>query len=97
MPASLFCFFLVLMFSSSLPVSMAIRDIPSSVPSTMRPASVDYMKMDNDEVTQGHQVFHDREVKGCLPKGYRRSSAPSRYVNYQPLGSCVSKNDPRKP
>ena len=24
-------------------------------------------------------------VEACLPKGFRRSSAPSRYTNYQPL------------
>ncbi|GKV08353.1 hypothetical protein SLE2022_197780 [Rubroshorea leprosula] len=96
MSASLFPFFLVLLLSSSLHVSMAIRDIPSSVPSTMRPASVDYVKM-NTEVTHRHQVFRDREVEGCLPKGYKHSSAPSRYVNYQPLGSCTSKPDPTKP
>lgn len=29
------------------------------------------------------------EVEGCLPKGGRRSSAPSRYINYQPLGSTI--------
>ncbi|KAI3517223.1 hypothetical protein L1887_16436 [Cichorium endivia] len=25
-------------------------------------------------------------VDGCLPKGIRHSSGPSRYINYQPLG-----------
>ena len=29
-------------------------------------------------------------VEACLPKGFRRSSAPSRYINYQPLGSTCS-------
>ena len=27
------------------------------------------------------------EVESCLPKGIQRTSAPSRYVNYQTLGS----------
>ncbi|KAI4346305.1 hypothetical protein L6164_007218 [Bauhinia variegata] len=31
------------------------------------------------------------EFRACLPKGFRLSSAPSRYINYQPLGStCFS-------
>ncbi|KAJ1432399.1 hypothetical protein SESBI_06660 [Sesbania bispinosa] len=35
--------------------------------------------------------FQWPEAEACLPKGFRRSSAPSRYVNYQPLGStCYS-------
>ncbi|KAI4351457.1 hypothetical protein L6164_005826 [Bauhinia variegata] len=29
-----------------------------------------------------------RDFQACLPKGFRRSSAPSRYINYQPLGSA---------
>lgn len=30
-----------------------------------------------------------KEVEDCLPKGRRHSSAPSRYINYQPLGSIM--------
>lgn len=34
--------------------------------------------------------FHgDQGVEDCLPKGIRRSSAPSRYINYQTLGSTT--------
>ena len=33
------------------------------------------------------QVFGGREVKGCMPKGFRHSSAPSRFVNFHTLGS----------
>ncbi|KAG2723471.1 hypothetical protein I3760_02G171900 [Carya illinoinensis] len=34
--------------------------------------------------------FRDPDtVSSCLPKGFRRSSAPSRYVNYHTLGSTV--------
>ncbi|KAK8485859.1 hypothetical protein V6N13_144467 [Hibiscus sabdariffa] len=86
--------YVVLMFCSSWDVAMGGRYIiPSSVPSTMRPASVDYVKI-NPQVllNHKHKVNHDKEVKGCLPKGFRHSSAPSRYVNYQTLGSsCATK------
>ncbi|KAJ1403114.1 hypothetical protein SESBI_27521 [Sesbania bispinosa] len=34
--------------------------------------------------------FQGGNVEACLPKGFRRSSAPSRYINYQPLGSISS-------
>ncbi|KAK4750240.1 hypothetical protein SAY87_027689 [Trapa incisa] len=30
-----------------------------------------------------------RSVEGCLPKGLPHNSAPSRYVNYLPLGSSL--------
>ncbi|CAN4119269.1 unnamed protein product [Withania somnifera] len=32
-------------------------------------------------------IFHGKEVRNCLPKGFRHASAPSRYVNYHILGS----------
>ncbi|XVF68529.1 hypothetical protein PTKIN_Ptkin11bG0009900 [Pterospermum kingtungense] len=88
---------LLLTFSSCSDVAMAGRDIPSSVPSTMRPASVDYVKM-NPEVNRKHEVFKEREAKGCMPKGSTHSSAPSRYVNYQTLGSsCSTKTQSANP
>ncbi|KAJ6892456.1 hypothetical protein NC651_025605 [Populus alba x Populus x berolinensis] len=33
--------------------------------------------------------FHGGEVENCLPKGFHHNSAPSRYINYQPLGSTM--------
>ncbi|GFQ06903.1 hypothetical protein PHJA_002834300 [Phtheirospermum japonicum] len=30
-----------------------------------------------------------KDLENCLPKGRRHSSAPSRYINYQPLGSTM--------
>lgn len=38
-------------------------------------------------------------VENCLPKGFRRTSAPSRYTNYQTLGStlCSTKKGENKP
>ncbi|WRX35258.1 hypothetical protein QQP08_027745 [Theobroma cacao] len=65
---------------------MAGREIPSSVPSTMRPASVDYVKMNPQVMNHKHKAFNEKEAKGCMPKGSTHSSAPSRYVNYQTLG-----------
>ena len=85
------------MFSSSSDVAMAGRNIPSSVPTTMRPASVDYVKL-NPQVNHKHEVFKEKEVEGCMPKGSKPSSAPSRYVNYQTLGSsCATKTRSEKP
>ncbi|GMP88860.1 hypothetical protein CsSME_00040689 [Camellia sinensis var. sinensis] len=45
------------------------------------------------------QVFRGKEVKDCMPKGSRRSSAPSRFVNYHTMGSfrCSTGKDSRKP
>lgn len=40
---------------------------------------------DQDFVTQKRPIFHGKEISGCMPKGRRHSSAPSRYVNNQPL------------
>ncbi|KAF7820159.1 hypothetical protein G2W53_025614 [Senna tora] len=66
-------------------------------------ANYTYMKVkphphddDDDEKKKGH----DENIRGgggsssiveaCLPKGFKPSSAPSRYINYQPLGSSSS-------
>ncbi|KAE8037787.1 hypothetical protein FH972_010349 [Carpinus fangiana] len=81
---------------------MAARHIPSSAPSTIvRPLiseAPDYATM-KPQFHHKHRVFQGREVKGCLPKGYRHSSAPSRYVNYRTLGSpeCSSGGHSAKP
>ncbi|TKY51621.1 hypothetical protein E2542_SST23139 [Spatholobus suberectus] len=42
------------------------------------------------EKGNGKRGFHGGSVEACLPKGFRRSSAPSRYINYQPLGTTCS-------
>ncbi|KAK8641577.1 hypothetical protein V6N13_010973 [Hibiscus sabdariffa] len=82
--------YVLFMFSSSWGVAMGGRYIPSSVPSTMRPASVDYVKI-NPQLLLKHK-HKVNQVKACMPKGLRHSSAPSRYVNYQTLGSsCATK------
>ncbi|KAG5238046.1 transmembrane [Salix suchowensis] len=80
--------------SISLGITMAGRDIPtrpSSVPSSMMPPldshGEDYVKM-KPLFNHNRPFFVDPVVKGCLPKGYRHSSAPSRFVNNLPLLSC---------
>ncbi|KAJ0084823.1 hypothetical protein Patl1_30615 [Pistacia atlantica] len=87
--------FYVLLLLSSWQVSMAGRSIPTSVPSTMRPLSEDYVKVKPLSTTK-NRVFNGKEVKNCLPKGYRHASAPSRYVNSRVFGGCPNKVSPRK-
>ncbi|KAK3205931.1 hypothetical protein Dsin_019977 [Dipteronia sinensis] len=85
----------VVLLLSSLHVSMAGRSIPSSVPSTMRPSSGNYVKM--KPISSTNKIFHGKEVKNCLPKGFRHASAPSRYVNSQTLGGCYDSPSSGKP
>ncbi|KAJ6927924.1 hypothetical protein NC651_011821 [Populus alba x Populus x berolinensis] len=89
----LFIYFLL--SSNSLGITMAGRDIPklpSSVPSTMAAVPLDshgedYVRM-KPLLNRKRPFFGGRDVKGCLPKGYRHSSAPSRFVNNLPLVLC---------
>ncbi|KAI9196346.1 hypothetical protein LWI28_023150 [Acer negundo] len=86
----------VLLLLSSSHVSMAGRSIPSSVPSTMRPSSGNYVKM-KPISSSTNKFFHGKEVDNCLPKGFRHASAPSRYVNSQTLGGCSNSPSIRNP
>nr|AFK38688.1 unknown [Medicago truncatula] len=73
---------------NSLDTNMAARIIPSSAPSTVtRPlfGETNYLKPHLDHK---QKFFQGRQVKNCLPKGYRHNSAPSRFVNYDTLGGC---------
>ncbi|KAJ4829679.1 hypothetical protein Tsubulata_007474 [Turnera subulata] len=79
----------VLVLLCCLETTMGGRNIPSSVPSTQEQA--EFVKM-KPEMDLRRPVFGSRGVKSCLPKGFRHSSAPSRFVNYQPLGSCSKIN-----
>ena len=74
---------LVLLFSPAMSRHLPILQ---SAPSTALPVEA------RDEITtpfRNHrqQAFHREAIKNCMPKGSRRSSAPSRYVNYHILGS----------
>ena len=65
---------------------MASRVIPRSAPSTVtRPLLSEAETLPH--LDHKHKVFRGRQVNNCLPKGFRHNSAPSRYVNYNPLGS----------
>ncbi|KDP30473.1 hypothetical protein JCGZ_16152 [Jatropha curcas] len=33
--------------------------------------------------------FGGRDMENCMPKGFHRTSAPSRYINYNTLGSTI--------
>lgn len=79
-----------------LSTTMGGRIIPPSAPSTVTRPLVSsssseaetYVKPEMNH--KERSVFQGREVKGCLPKGFRHDSAPSRFVNYKPLGSRLS-------
>ncbi|WCJ40966.1 hypothetical protein M5689_021858 [Euphorbia peplus] len=81
----------VLLLLCLMGMSQGGRLIPSSVPSTMRPLGSDgeqvFVKL-RPNLDHLKPVFGGKEAHGCLPKGFRHSSAPSRFVNHQPLGSC---------
>ncbi|KAK7312593.1 hypothetical protein VNO77_36558 [Canavalia gladiata] len=86
---SLLALYLILSLNS-LHITMAARVIPRSAPSTVtRPLFLSeaetYLKphLDHNQKV----FFQGRQVKNCLPKGYRHNSAPSRFVNYNTLGS----------
>ncbi|PRQ33457.1 hypothetical protein RchiOBHm_Chr5g0057831 [Rosa chinensis] len=88
-----------LLLLSCFDVSMAARNIPSSAPSTMvRPLVTEgedrYVSIMPQDLKHKQQVFHGREVKGCMPKGFRHASAPSRFVN---SAGCSSDMHTKKP
>ncbi|EEF28144.1 conserved hypothetical protein [Ricinus communis] len=41
------------------------------------------------KTTHGRKGFRGRDVENCLPKGFHRTSAPSRYINYDTLGATM--------
>ncbi|KAF5751563.1 hypothetical protein HS088_TW02G00578 [Tripterygium wilfordii] len=91
---------LLLLLLGSSDMTAAARNIPSSVPSTMRSLGSEtgnYVKM-KPHLDHKQPIFQARDAKSCLPKGFRRTSAPSRYVNYEPLGvvACSDKHS-KKP
>ncbi|KAK7261317.1 hypothetical protein RIF29_27626 [Crotalaria pallida] len=86
----------------SFGITMGGRIIPPSAPSTVTRPLVSsevetYVKPHLDHKEK--KVFKGREVNGCLPKGSRHNSAPSRFVNYKILGSggCSGMHNSKKP
>ncbi|EOA28199.1 hypothetical protein CARUB_v10024391mg [Capsella rubella] len=57
-----------------------LESVPSS---SVMPLSVD----NTVKLNPRNQIYRGTEVKSCMPKGFRPRSAPSRFVNYQPLVS----------
>ncbi|KAE9619345.1 hypothetical protein Lal_00047355 [Lupinus albus] len=62
-----------------------------------RPLEQNAPKFNTLKPEKGHGL-QSRNIEACMPKGPRRNSAPSRYSNYEPLGSTCSSakvvNDP---
>jgi len=85
---SLLAIFLLLSLDS-LGTTMGGRLIPPSAPSTVtRPlVSSEVENYVKPQLNHKLKALQGREVKGCLPKGSRHNSAPSRFVNYKTLGS----------
>jgi len=80
----------LLLSLNSLGTTMGGRIIPPSAPSTVTRPLVsseveNYVKP--QLINHKQKALQGREVKGCLPKGSRHNSAPSRFVNYKTLGS----------
>lgn len=68
--------------STPVCVVAAARPLEQNVPK--------YMKVKPEKLGHGRRGFQSGNVEACLPKGFKRTSAPSRYINYQPLGSACS-------
>ncbi|KAF8033237.1 hypothetical protein BT93_D1985 [Corymbia citriodora subsp. variegata] len=69
----------------------------SSVPSTMIPlfpASQEYATMKRPFHRRGTHGFGAKQLRNCMPKGAQHSSAPSRFVNFEPLGSSARCSTP---
>lgn len=88
----LFMPFLCLLLLLS-PHVFAIRTLPIfKVAVATRPLgskAQEYVTLKPKFLSPGQHGPQNGNVEGCLPKGFRRSSAPSRYVNYHVLGSTV--------
>lgn len=89
-----FSFFLLVLFFSLVFLNCAMggRIIPPSAPSTVTRPLVSSSEEEETFVMKPrldhtHTVFEDRQIKDCLPKGFRHNSAPSRFVNYNTLSS----------
>lgn len=76
----------LLLLSSTAKVAEAARPLTES--NSIPPLS--YVSLKPKEVRSGRHGFGSKGLESCLPKGFHRSSAPSRYVNYHTLGSGSS-------
>ncbi|GMP69145.1 hypothetical protein CsSME_00028517 [Camellia sinensis var. sinensis] len=92
---------LLLLLSPPLALSRPTNTVSRVVAAT-RPRgskSQDYVDFKPETSHGQHDSFQSRDVNGCLPKGLRYSSAPSRNINYHTFGSnlCSSGKHMTKP
>ncbi|EXC32914.1 hypothetical protein L484_013029 [Morus notabilis] len=82
--------YLFLLINSPSPV-IGIRPIEMELIASPAPApSPDYVSFKPTEGIAGQHGLGSRPaVENCLPKGLPRTSAPSRYINSQTLGSTL--------
>lgn len=90
----LFCLLLLLStppaaISGTVGISPAVAARPSE-PRNGFAQSISLEPKKGNNGGGGRRSRGSRSFQACLPKGFRRTSAPSRYVNYQPLGSACS-------
>ncbi|MCD7460303.1 hypothetical protein HAX54_043247 [Datura stramonium] len=78
--------FFYLILISCLNNITGIREL-SSISTSIEPSTYNVMMKKPQRSHNKGPVFHGKEVRNCLPKGFRHASAPSRYVNYHILGS----------
>ncbi|KAJ4971304.1 hypothetical protein NE237_004403 [Protea cynaroides] len=83
---SVLLFFLIILLAVlSPPVAFATTPLAQ-----LAAESQNHATLQPKPVHERH-VFRGGEIKSCLPKGFRRNSAPSRYANYHIFGSpCAS-------
>ncbi|CAI0442669.1 unnamed protein product [Linum tenue] len=81
--------FFVLVLSTNVLVGAAGRPLLESPAGNK--SSVTYAAFKPPADVGPTTMFHGgREVNDCLPKGFHRNSAPSRYINLEPLGTSSS-------
>ncbi|XAR60000.1 hypothetical protein NMG60_11033220 [Bertholletia excelsa] len=76
--------FICLLFMLYVDVTLATARVPVATKTSGDHASVIKPLKDHQR-----QVFGETEVKSCMPKGFRHSSAPSRYANYHTMTSSA--------
>ncbi|GMI83382.1 hypothetical protein HRI_002007500 [Hibiscus trionum] len=86
----LFLFLLYFFLLLSPPSRLTGPSSGAIVAGAVRPlVSKDQDLVTFDPKTGMKHGFHEQDVKGCLPKGFHRTSAPSRYINGHTFGSTL--------
>ncbi|KAK3422281.1 hypothetical protein EUGRSUZ_G02861 [Eucalyptus grandis] len=90
--------FFLFLFLLSCPTLFVTTSMATMRP--LKPAPPGYTSFDPKRSSTSVSGDGSQGVESCLPKGLRHTSAPSRYINYQPLGSssaCSPSNDIKSP